>query len=144
MSQAWFSRSVTIHGGGIDLNLHPVKKVRDSRGDLVEIFDDQLTSSGYVYSFSLLPGTRRGDHFHRIKEEWAVCISGEVQVLTKAPGKEIESIILSSENPQVVYFPPLTAHAFVNLSAYTSLVVSYGSKKFSSVDPDTFPQSLAE
>jgi hypothetical protein len=111
---------------------------------LIEVFDTQLSSSGYVYSFSLLPGSRRGDHFHRVKEEWAVCISGEVQVLTKSPEGELESHIISSENPQLVYFPPLTAHAFVNQSEKIALVVSYGSKKFNSIDPDTYPQFLAE
>jgi len=126
------------------LNLYPVKRVTDSRGNLIEVFDTQLSSSGYVYSFSLLPGSRRGDHFHRVKEEWAVCISGEVQVLTKSPEGELESHIISSENPQLVYFPPLTAHAFVNQSEKIALVVSYGSKKFNSIDPDTYPQFLAE
>ena len=126
------------------MNLYPVKRVTDSRGNLIEVFDTQLSSSGYVYSFSLLPGSRRGDHFHRVKEEWAVCISGEVQVLTKSPEGELESHIISSENPQLVYFPPLTAHAFVNQSEKIALVVSYGSKKFNSIDPDTYPQFLAE
>ena len=126
------------------MNLYPVKRVTDSRGNLIEVFDTQLSSSGYVYSFSLLPGSRRGDHFHRVKEEWAVCISGEVQVLTKSPEGELESHIISSENPQLVYFPPLTAHAFVNQSEKIALVVSYGSKKFNSIDLDTYPQFLAE
>lgn len=124
--------------------LYPVKRVTDSRGNLIEVFDTQLSPSGYVYSFSISPGSRRGDHFHKVKEEWAVCIAGEVQVLTKSPGGGLESHIISSENPQLVYFPPLTAHAFVNRSEEIALVVSYGSKKFDPIDPDTYSQFLEE
>ena len=47
-----------------DLTVHV-----DSRGRLFEILrfvDDGIPTQGYIYTFSVNPGVRRGDHFHRI------------------------------------------------------------------------------
>lgn len=119
-----------------------LKSLTDSRGRLIELFDDQVEIGGYVYSFSILPGFRRGDHYHKIKKEWAVCVSGELHLVTKAPGESILYRKLSSEIPELVYFPPLTAHTFINSSDREVLVVSYGSKKYDPDDPDTYRQVL--
>ena len=45
----------------------------DPRGSLFEVlrFEDfNIPEGGYVYTFSINPHYRRGDHYHHKKEEW--------------------------------------------------------------------------
>lgn len=118
----------------------------DSRGSLFEIlrFDDfNIPKGGYVYTFSINPYHRRGDHYHMNKEEWFTCVSGTAKVLlSTVDGKHQRIIELSAEKPSLVYVPADTIHALINQKEEVAVIVSYGTIPHvdSPQDNDTFYQ----
>jgi len=117
----------------------------DHRGNLFEMlrFKDQgIPGEGQIYCVSLVPGSRRGDHYHTAKREWASCVSGKTFVLVEDRDGNKKKILLDSKEPSVVYFHPYTAHAFVNESDQEAVLVSYSSKQLELADQDTFPKFI--
>lgn len=115
----------------------------DPRGFLFEVlrFESQgVPGTGQLYAFSIEPGQRRGDHYHTRKREWFTCVHGEARVLlTDTATGEDRVVLLSAREPSIVYCGPGLAHALVNETDSTSVIVSYGSEEFHPEDPDTFP-----
>ena len=124
-----------------ELSLH-----RDERGDLFEVLrfpDDDIPGRGYIYTFSVNPGARRGDHYHERKHEWLTCVSGELTVLVEDKEGRAERFVLNAEKPSVMYFAPYTAHAVVNESGHVAVAASYGSEPHDPADPDTIKKIVA-
>lgn len=123
-------------------DVHNLKNYRDQRGYLFEVlrFTDQyIPSGGQLYTFSIEPGMRRGDHYHNKKQEWFTCVSGEAIVLLSNKNDR-KAIKISADKPKVVYAAPGTAHALINNSNKVAVIVSYGSKQHDPKDEDTFKQ----
>jgi UDP-2-acetamido-2,6-beta-L-arabino-hexul-4-ose reductase len=117
----------------------------DNRGNLFEIlrFKDQgVPGEGQIYCFTILPGVRRGDHYHTSKREWASCVSGNVSVLVEDKDGNKEKILMDSKVPSVVYFHPYTTHAFLNEDDKESVIVSYSSKQLDKANPDTISKVI--
>lgn len=113
----------------------------DPRGRLFEILrfvDDRIPAEGQVYTFSLNPGVRRGDHYHLTKREWFTCVHGQVTVLLDDLHGRTEVVELDADRPAIIYAAPGTTHALVNRSSGVSVVVSYGSRQHRDDDPDTY------
>ncbi|MDF1852109.1 MAG: WxcM-like domain-containing protein [Verrucomicrobiales bacterium] len=113
----------------------------DPRGGLFEVLrfkDDEVPGVGQIYTFSIAPGMRRGDHYHKKKEEWFTCVSGTAIVLLSSDDGKCEAIELSATKPGVIYSAPGTSHALVNEKSEPAVIVSYGSKQHDPDDPDTF------
>lgn len=124
----------------LDLEAHV-----DPRGMLFEIMrfkDQNIPGEGYIYTFSVNPGARRGDHYHTKKKEWFTCVYGEAVVLVLDKEGNKEEIILSAEKPKLLYFGPYTSHAILNKSKDVAVLVSYGSKQHDPDDPDTFKKFI--
>lgn len=120
----------------IDLDIHS-----DKRGVLFEIMrfkDQNIPGKGYLYTFSVNPGARRGDHYHKRKKEWFSCIYGEAIVLIEDKKGNKEKIKLRASKPKLLYFGPYTSHAILNKSKKIAVLVSYGSKQHDPHDEDTF------
>ena len=117
----------------------------DHRGNIFEIlrFKDQgVPGEGQIYCFSIVPGVRRGDHYHTMKREWASCVSGNTFVLVEDKDGNKEKILLDASQPSVIYFHPYTTHTFINEGDTTAVVVSYSSKQLDKSDPDTVPKFI--
>lgn len=115
----------------------------DSRGLLFEILrfaDEGLEGQGQVYTFSIEPGQRRGDHFHTRKREWFTCVHGEATVLLEGSDGTCEAFVLTPRRPSVIYAGPHTAHALLNQGEQPAVIVSYGSAQHHPEDPDTYPK----
>ena len=113
----------------------------DPRGFLIELLRFQdwgIPGEGQLYTFSVEPGQRRGDHYHLRKLEWFTCVFGEVIVLLSSLDGQNCSIILSPEEPKIVYAAPGTSHALVNRSERVAVVVSYGSEQHDPKDEDSY------
>jgi dTDP-4-dehydrorhamnose 3,5-epimerase-like enzyme len=124
----------------IDLEIHT-----DKRGVLFEIMrfkDQNIPGKGYFYTFSVNPGARRGDHYHKRKKEWFACIYGEAVVLIEDKKGNKEKIKLTSSKPKLLYFGPYTAHTVLNESDGVAVLVSYGSKQHNPKDEDTFKKFI--
>lgn len=114
----------------------------DARGRLFEILrfvDDGVPPRGQIYTFSVNPGVRRGDHYHLTKREWFTCVHGRVTVLLDDLHGHTEVVELDADRPAIVYAGPGTTHALVNQGTEVSVVVSYGSEQHQHDAPDTYP-----
>jgi len=116
-------------------------KYKDERGFLFEILrfgDYSIPGGGQLYTFSIEPNKRRGDHFHLKKQEWFTCVHGKaIVLLTSSEGKD-KIIELSAEFPEIIYAAPGTSHALINKSEELAVIVSYGSMQHDPEDEDTF------
>ena len=113
----------------------------DPRGLLFEILrfkDNDIPGEGQLYTFSIQPGARRGDHYHLKKKEWFACVHGKVKVLLSSMEGVDKVIEISTEHPKVVYVGMGTTHALINETNTIAVIVSYGSKQHDPVDVDTY------
>lgn len=113
----------------------------DERGSLFEIirFEDfGIPGNGQIYTFTILPGKRRGDHYHLHKAEWFTCVFGEATILLTTSDGKNASFTISDKKPTLVYAGPGTSHALINVCDTTAVIVSYGSTQHKHDDPDTF------
>jgi UDP-2-acetamido-2,6-beta-L-arabino-hexul-4-ose reductase len=120
----------------IDLISH-----KDERGFLFEILrfkDYNIPGEGQLYTFSIEPHKRRGDHYHLKKQEWFTCVYGNAQVLLTSANGEDEVIDISAESPKIIYTAPGTSHALINKTDELAVIVSYGSKQHDPEDEDTY------
>lgn len=124
----------------LDLEIHT-----DPRGALFEIMrfkDQNIPGKGYIYTFSVNPGARRGDHYHTKKQEWFTCVYGKVVILVEDKDGNKKKIKLNANKPKLLYFGPHTSHAILNESEEVAVLVSYGSKQHDIKHPDTFKKFI--
>ena len=115
----------------------------DKRGSLNEILrfkDQEVPGGGQLYTFSINPGERRGDHYHERKHEWFTCVYGKAIILMEDKKGNKKKVVLNSQKPTVVYNAPYTSHAFLNETDEVAILVSYGSSQHNTADPDTIPK----
>lgn len=120
----------------------------DQRGTLFEVirFEDfNIPTGGYIYTFSINPHFRRGDHYHHKKVEWFTCVQGKAKVLlSTVDGKFNKVIELSAAEPKLVYAPAETIHALINQEEEVAVIVSYGTVPHDDGTSDTFYQKACE
>ena len=120
----------------------------DQRGTLFEVlrFEDfSIPKGGYIYTFSINPHFRRGDHYHHKKVEWFTCVHGKAKVLlSTVDGKQNKVIEISAAEPKLVYAPAETIHALINQEEEVAVIVSYGTVPHDDGTPDTFYQKACE
>ena len=121
--------------------VRPLQRHDDARGGLFEVLrvtEQDVPGGGQLYTFTIQPGQRRGDHYHTRKREWFTCAHGRAIVLLTdtATGQE-EVVALDAAQPRVIYAGPRTAHALLNREADLAVIISYGSEEHHPEDPDT-------
>ena len=120
----------------------------DQRGTLFEVlrFEDfNIPEGGYIYTFSINPHFRRGDHYHHKKVEWFTCVYGKAKVLlSTVDGKQNKVIEISASEPKLVYAPAETIHALINQDEEVAVIVSYGTVPHDDGTPDTFYQKACD
>jgi len=98
----------------------------------------RIPGQGQLYTFSIEPHQRRGDHYHLNKREWFTCVHGEAVVLLSASDGAKVAVRVSPENPKIVYAGPGTAHALINDNEEVAVIVSYGSEQHDPDHEDTY------
>ena len=132
--------------GGKMLNTHKLQKFSDERGTLVELMkfkEHDISEGGQVYCFSIKKDMIRGNHFHKEKHEWFVCVSGTAKLITKKE-KKIEHHIMSANKPELFHMEPLTVHTLTNDQKEDAIIISYSSKEFDPEFPDTYSDIIFE
>ena len=127
--------------------IRPRTRHEDARGSLFEVLrfgDEEIPPGGQLYTFSVEPGQRRGDHYHLRKREWFTCVFGEAILLLSSESGEARRVHLTAKDPVIVYSAPKTAHAFINDKDTPAIIVSYGSKQHDPADNDTVLRSAGE
>jgi UDP-2-acetamido-2,6-beta-L-arabino-hexul-4-ose reductase len=133
--------SVKTHVWQEPFDILSLEKRSDSRGYLFEILrfqDHQIPGGGQLYTFSIEPGKRRGDHYHLKKKEWFTCVHGRAGIILTAQNGESKEFDLTSDDPKIVYAGPGTTHALINRTPDVAVIVSYGSEQHNPVDEDTY------
>ena len=64
-----------------ELELVPHKDQRGSLFEVIRFQDFNIPVGGQIYTFSINPHYRRGDHYHHKKVEWFTCVHGRAKVL---------------------------------------------------------------
>ncbi len=119
---------------------HKLVTHSDERGTLVELLkfkEHSITEGGQVYCFSIKQNMIRGNHFHKLKHEWFVCVSGSAKLITKKD-ERIKHHVMSSDNPELFHMEPLTVHTLTNDQKEDAIIISYSSKEFDPEAPDTY------
>jgi dTDP-4-dehydrorhamnose 3,5-epimerase-like enzyme len=119
----------------------------DPRGMLFEILrfkDAQIPGGGQLYTFSIEPHKRRGDHYHLEKREWFTCVHGQAVVLLNSSDGSKKAIDISPEKPKIVYAGPGTSHALINNNEEVAVIVSYGSEQHDPDHEDTYKRVAYE
>lgn len=122
-------------------DLQNLERFVDDRGMLFEIMrfkDQSIPGNGQLYTFSINPNQRRGDHYHLEKHEWFTCVYGKAIVLLTSKEGEDKAVELSANNPQIIYAAPGTSHALLNKEDTIAVIVSYGSKQHDPENEDTY------
>jgi dTDP-4-dehydrorhamnose 3,5-epimerase-like enzyme len=122
----------------------PLNSFSDDRGTLVEVMkfkSFKMPPGGQVYCFSIKKDKVRGNHFHKEKNEWFVCVAGNATLIVKKDGV-ITKHYMSSENPVLFHMEPYMVHTLTNHEDADAVVISYSSKEFDPEYPDTFMEVI--
>ena len=126
-------RSLTSHVAGV--TLHQLNVVRDIRGSLtVGDFADVVpfVPARFFMVFEVPTVLVRGEHAHRVCEQFLVCASGSVSVVVD-DGSARQEILLDSSGVGI-YLPPMIWGTQYRYSADATLVV-FASHPY---DPDDY------
>ena len=122
----------------------PLNSFSDDRGTLTEVMkfkSFKMPPGGQVYSFSIKKDKVRGNHFHKEKNEWFVCVTGNATLIVKKDGV-ISQHSMSAEKPELYHMEPYMVHALTNYEDDDAVIISYSSKEFDPGYPDTFMEVI--
>jgi len=128
-------------------DVHDLVSHIDPRGFLIELLrfvDQQVPGQGQLYTFSIEPGKRRGDHYHKRKREWFTCVHGRAIVLLSHANGSEQACELFPGEPKIIYVGPGTSHALINETDEVAVIISYGSKQHNPEEKDTYYQTAFE
>lgn len=110
---------------------------KDSRGIIVDILEDWgIKHVGLIIS---LPGSIRGNHYHKKATQWTYVIDGKIKIYTKEFKNKNSKIKPFVMNPgDMIELPPYNIHAVDALKKSTLLILTNKSRKNNSYEYDTF------
>lgn len=87
-----------------------LKRLRLPQGDLDHFYDGPQGIQ-YIAHIELTPGTVRGNHFHKVREEFVYLVSGEL-VIRVQDTRSAERASFKLFTGDLMRISPLVAHAF--------------------------------
>ena len=79
----------------------------DERGTIMDLLNNvDIKHVGFIFSKA---GAIRGNHFHKKASQYTYIISGKMEIISRPPGGEPESVIISKG--ELFLDVPLTEHA---------------------------------
>jgi len=108
----------------------------DERGVFVEIL--KTSNSGQFSYFTSLPGVSRGEHYHNIKTEKFMILSGKAKfAFRNIITNEKYEIILSEGGSKIIETSPGWAHNITNIGNEKLIAVVWANEIFDKDKPDT-------
>jgi len=115
---------------GLDVN-------RDARGSLAEFI--KSPGFGQIFVSRTVPGITRGNHFHHVKTEKFLVLSGEGLIrLRHVESEEIHEFRVRGEDYRVVDIPPGYTHSITNVGATEMVTLFWASEIFDPGRADTY------
>jgi len=89
------------------------------------------------------PGTRRGDHYHKKKNEWLGVISGEAKfIFVDNSTKERKEFNVSGKNPVMVHIPVNVTHSVINTGNEDIVILEISDHLYKEDDTDNFRNEI--
>lgn len=82
--------------------------IRDVRGDIINVFEGQI---GHVALISSKKGSVRANHYHKKDHQYIYLVSGAYESHSCDVENPSQKQVLKVRPGDIVYTPPLTAHA---------------------------------
>ncbi len=90
------------------------------------------------------PGTKRGNHYHKKKNEWLGVISGEGRfVFVDNSTKERKEFDVSGKVPKMVHIPVNVTHTIINTGDDDIVILEISDHVYTEGDSDTFRNEIA-
>lgn len=127
-----------------------LEKKKNLNGYLIEFLkgnelEESQKKFAQIYIATIMPGTVRGNHYHKEKLEWFTILNGKVKVVIEnIETKEKKELILDSSEEFLhrIFLDVNTAHAFKNISDSTVVLVAYTNKIYDPENPDTYDYKM--
>ena len=113
----------------------------DARGSFTEFVKTQ--EHGQVSVNTSRPGVVKGNHYHRIKTEKYLVVSGEAVIrFRKVNGDVVLEYPVSGRKPEVVDIPAGYAHSIEYVGSSDLVTVMWASEPFDPARPDTYAMEV--
>jgi UDP-2-acetamido-2,6-beta-L-arabino-hexul-4-ose reductase len=111
----------------------------DDRGSLYELPNCEGTQFISRSKFRV----RRGDHYHILKTEYFLVLSGTANLYTYNLVTKVRiDYTLHGDHPRVIGIPPLTVHAIENVGTTELVLLVQSDHKFDANSPDTYSEKI--
>lgn len=104
----------------------------DDRGYIMDVLVEPFDSATLVFT---LPGSVRGNHYHRKTHQWTYVLSGSLAIVTSEAGKVEEGVLSAGE---MMLSPPMQSHAWKALEMTLALVLTRGPRSGDGYESDTY------
>ena len=128
----------------MDYELLDVEKYESERGTILNFLrGDSIKEHelGQIYVMNILPGQTRGNHYHKVKQEWVLVIGGTLEIkLEDSATGEAETIVLeaSYESPKKLRIGPYIVHSFINRQDTVISFLEYSTRMYDPADDDIY------
>lgn len=110
---------------------------QDERGRLAEFMKSAW--GGQIFVLRTVPGVMRGNHYHHVKAERFLVLTGEALIrLRHIEGTEILEHRVCGGEDRVVEIPPGYTHSLTNTGTSESITLVWASEIFDPDRPDTY------
>lgn len=132
----------------MNIKIKEIEKKSDERGWLFEFLhmDEVEKKTGQFYTYSLMPGSIRGNHYHTRKNECFGIVKGKVTIILQdLKTKEKKEILLegSMEKTKIIFIPKNIIHAIKNTGKEEAIMIAYIDEVFNPEDQDTYFEKIA-
>ena len=118
----------------------PLSAFRDARGAFLPF--SKSASSGQWSINEVEVGAEKGNHYHRIRYEKFILLSGKVTLWLRHRFSD-ESIQIELDRPYDTYYiPPGYIHKIINQGSQPAVLVMWSSLVFDADHPDTYPATI--
>lgn len=95
---------------------------------------------GQLNYLSISPGSSRGGHYHKRKEEWFCCINGRCNIhLLNINTNSTRDIIIDADAKEFIKIEPFQVHSLTNLNSLEKCeILIVISEEYNEKDPDTY------
>ena len=116
---------------------------KDKRGEFLEFI--KLSQYGQISYFDINPGSVRGNHYHNLKTEKFLIISGIAKFnFFNISNKEKFSLTVSAKDKKVVETIPGYVHSIKNIGKKKTQGIIWANEEYNSQQPDTYTHFINE
>ncbi len=124
----------------MDIRIVELKKKEDQRGYVLPLLARQEMDQekfGEILFASINPGEKRGDHYHKEKEEWFFLVNGKARLrLQHVESGEKQQLDIDSANPVKIFMGKMISHSVENIGDEELVFMEYFSKEHDEANPD--------